>query len=295
MICLSEGAPFELHDTTMRRKPAERQILKLWAAILVTCLSASALALAAGGQGIARKARASADESRAFASRCGMCHGIDGRGGEHAPDITSGSVAELSDAELQRILQNGIPGRGMPAFETLGQTRIKAMVTYLRVLQRGTGVVAVNGSPVRGKELFFGRARCSECHMVGGAGGFLGPDLSSYSQSHSPDRVREAIIDPNRDIDSKNQTVRAVTRDGNELVGLARNEDNFSLQLQTLDGSFHLLMKSDLVELGHDPHSLMPSDYASRLSARDLDDLVSFLVSAGGSPPRQGSKPGSRR
>lgn len=268
--------------------------LPVWAATLVLSLAASTLTLdAAGDQGAGRKARVPADASRAFASRCGMCHGIDGRGGEHAPDITSGAVADLPDADLERILQNGIAARGMPAFPALGPAGIKAMVTYLRILQGRAGVVAVNGSPARGKELFFGLARCSDCHMVGGAGGFLGPDLSSYSRSHSPDNIRQAIVDPNRDVDSKAEPVRAVTRDGSELVGLARNEDNFSIQLQTLDGSFHLLMKSDLVTLSHDHYSLMPSDYSSRLSAQGLNDLVSFLVSAGAGPIRQGDKAGS--
>jgi len=249
---------------------------------------------ASGDSGRARKAPAPREGRQAFASRCAMCHGVDGRGGEHAPDITSGTVAELSDAGLERILRDGIPARGMPAFATLGPAAIKSMVAYLRILQGRAGIAAVNGNPVRGRELFYGRARCSDCHMVRGAGGFLGPDLSSYSGSHLPDKLRQAIMDPNRDIDPKAETVRVLTRDGSELVGLARNEDNFSLQLQTLDGSFHLLMKSDLVALSRDHRSLMPSDYDSRLSARDLDDLVSFLVSVGAGMSSQGSKPRSQ-
>lgn len=226
--------------------------------------------------------------SRTFAERCGTCHGLDGRGGEHAPDITSVAVAELSNADLERVVQNGIAARGMPSFATLGPAAIKSIVVYLRILQGRVGTAPVNGNPDRGKELFFGRAKCSDCHMVRGDGGFLGPDLSTYSGSHSPDRVRQAIVDANRDVDPKTETVTVVTRDGRELVGLARNEDNFSLQLQTFDGSFHLLTKSDLVALRHNHQSLMPSDYASRLSAQDLDDLVSFLISAGGAQSRQG-------
>jgi hypothetical protein len=36
------------------------------------------------------------------------------------------------------------------------------------------------------------------------------------------------------------------TQDGQKYSGRVRNEDNFSLQLQTLDGAFHLFMKSEL-------------------------------------------------
>ena len=72
----------------------------------------------------------------------------------------------------------------------------------------------------------------------------------------------------------------ATLRDGVEVSGVARNEDNFSLQVQSSDGAFHLLMKSDLakVEFSHVP--LMRSDYAQKLTARELDDVISFLVRA---------------
>jgi hypothetical protein len=48
--------------------------------------------------------------------------------------------------------------------------------------------------------------------------------------------------------------------------------------LQSLDGIFHLLAKSDLEHLEYQPKSLMPSEYGSVLSASELDDLVSYLI-----------------
>jgi hypothetical protein len=50
--------------------------------------------------------------------------------------------------------------------------------------------------------------------------------------------------------------------------------------LQTLDGAFHFLMKSELDHIEYQPQSLMPSDYGSALSRQELDDLISFLVSS---------------
>lgn len=142
----------------------------------------------------------------------------------------------------------------------------------------------MNGDATHGRALFFGGARCSECHSLRGEGGFLGPDLSSFSRSHSPETTRRAILRPERDAERLTDTVTVVTREGGRLIGVARNEDNFSLQLQTFDGDFHLLMKSDLASVNHDGRSLMPSDYGARLGARDLDDIVAFLVSVSASP-----------
>ena len=53
----------------------------------------------------------------------------------------------------------------------------------------------------------------------------------------------------------------ATIRGGEKVVGRIRNEDNFSLQLQTLDGTFHFVIKSDLEGLEYNSQPLMPSDY----------------------------------
>ncbi len=58
---------------------------------------------------------------RTFTATCAACHGLDGRGGERAPNIAgSPRLQRLSDAELAGIVSNGVPGKGMPAFGSLG-------------------------------------------------------------------------------------------------------------------------------------------------------------------------------
>jgi len=60
--------------------------------------------------------RSIADGRQVFESRCAGCHGIDGRGGERAPDIaTSAKTQRRSDSALAQIINNGIPAAGMPA------------------------------------------------------------------------------------------------------------------------------------------------------------------------------------
>jgi len=49
--------------------------------------------------------------------------------------------------------------------------------------------------------------------------------------------------------------------------------------LQTLDGEFHFLTKADLAGLEYLAQPLMPSNYASTLTAKELDDVVSYLLS----------------
>jgi hypothetical protein len=67
---------------------------------------------------------------------------------------------------------------------------------------------------------------------------------------------------------------------GTSLEGIARNEDNFSLQLATSDGTLHLLSKSSLAKLAYRDESPMPADYGTKLSPSELDDLLNFLFSS---------------
>jgi cytochrome c oxidase cbb3-type subunit 3 len=250
--------------------------LNLFLALLLLALNSRAVNRPGAGRDLSGKGK------QIFISYCSACHGIDGRGGEHAPGIaTAPSVRQLSDARLLSILQNGIPSGGMPAFGSLGPQRLKLILNYLRVLQGRQAAMITSGNPAHGRKLFFGAAGCSNCHMIHGIGGFLGPDLSDYSLSHSPGQIRQAILNPNKHLASESDTVIAITRDGRKFVGIARNEDNFSLQLQTADGSLHLFLKSGLLAVRHEPWSIMPSDYRSKLTGRELRDLISFLAQAG--------------
>jgi cytochrome c oxidase cbb3-type subunit III len=215
-----------------------------------------------------------------FATTCAACHGLEGGGGERGPDISRRrEVQRLPDKALLQIVREGVPATGMPAFGSLGAARIQAVVRYLRSLQGQSGAVDVSGDPKHGRDLFFGPSGCSRCHMVKGAGGFIGADLSSYAKTQAVENIRTAITDPNRNLDPRKRVLIVTMADGQALTGIARNEDNFSLQLQTSDGTLHLLNRSELRNIEYQPHSLMPDDYGARLSREELVDLVSYLVS----------------
>lgn len=224
----------------------------------------------------------SAPGKSTFSASCAGCHGLDGRGGEHAPNIAgSAKVASLSNAEIKTIVANGIPGTGMPAFRSLTPAQMRAVVDYLRVLQGQEKSQQIAGDPGRGKTIFFGKGDCSSCHMMQGEGGFLGSDLSGFGSNRPAKQILSAILDPVANTDWKGKTAAVVTPDGQSMSGIVRNEDNFTLQLQTADATFHFFTKSELQSLEYQDHPLMPTNYAERLSRIELDDLVSYLLSVG--------------
>jgi cytochrome c oxidase cbb3-type subunit 3 len=266
---------------------------------------ALAIMLALGGSILLVHAQSRPDKSAAdtatrqeaksaFENVCAACHGLDGRGGERGPDVASrGEVLRRSDAYLLAVLSEGRPSKGMPAFRSYGEKQLVALVAYLRELQGAGKAKLSTGDPARGRELFFGKARCSECHMVAGHGGFFGADLTGFAAKKTADELRTAMVSPEKDRDPRKGPVTVQLANATVLTGMPRNEDNFSLQLQTADGSFHLLKKADIVSLTRSGSSAVSADHGRTLSADELNDLAGFLVRAAGpeNPNKSGSKP----
>lgn len=220
------------------------------------------------------------DGARTFATTCASCHGLDGRGGERGPDIVSSREAQkLSSAMLSRIVRDGVPGTGMPSFRAFGPKKIQAIAQYVRQLQGQNQAVSLSGHPAEGKALFFGKAKCADCHMVSGTGGFIGSDLSSYGRTKSATQIRRALIDSNGGLHERAKSVAVTLADGKSFNGIVRNEDNFSVQLQTFDGAFVLLDKSAIRGIERQPEAL--ADSAARLSPQEIDHIASYLISLG--------------
>jgi len=213
-----------------------------------------------------------------FEAKCATCHGLDGFGGEHAPDIIGRSgVKSLSDEALLDVIHDGIPEGGMPGFANIGGEDAHAMVAYLRFLQGRSARNSMPGNPARGHDLFFGKAGCSACHQMGGRGQFVAGDLAGLARDHPADEIRDAILKP---AEGPQETATAVARDGRKFSGMIRNEDNASLQLQDGDGRFYLLMKSSLVSVQRKIGDPMPVDYGRRLSRTELDDVIAYIEEA---------------
>jgi len=178
----------------------------------------------------------------------------------------------------------------MPAFSTLDSDTAKSLIGYLRVLQGKVAAVKLPGDAANGRAIFFRKGQCSRCHMVGGEGGFIASELTTIARTRSAEDVRQAILKPSNAV-RQGGVVVVTTRDGQKYSGVVRNQDNFSLQLQSLDGAFHLLLKPELETLERQAEPLMPSDYGARLSPGELNDLISFLiVSANASKADTGAK-----
>jgi cytochrome c oxidase cbb3-type subunit 3 len=231
-----------------------------------------------------------------FRINCAFCHGLGAHGGGRGPDLTRAHKRHGdSDADMFQNISQGIPGTVMPANGTNGQgvgmtdDEIWQIIAYLRSVQVRSPAKPV-GSAAHGKELFYGDANCSSCHMVSGKGGRVGPDLTAVGSARTVESLVESVRTPSqrlawgltestKEFAQEYETVTVVTPQGQEVKGVTLNEDQFSLQMMDTAERIHLFEKDKLRSIQKSRKSIMPSYDPTILSDHDLDDIVAYLLS----------------
>jgi len=128
-----------------------------------------------------------------------------------------------------------------------------------------------------GEQIFWNKGQCGSCHMMRGRGGIAGPDLSNVAAEQTLQRIRDALNKPRERIPPGYQPVEVITKDGQRLSGIAKNDNNFSLQLLDSHDRLQFFTSDELREVIYQKQSLMPSNYGKALTAGELQDLVAFL------------------
>ncbi len=231
-----------------------------------------------------------------FRINCAFCHGLGARGGGRGPDLTRARKRHgTSDADMFHTIKEGVPGTAMPAAVgsigvVMTNEEVWQVVAYLRNVQ--VRAPEQPGNSQHGKELFYGDANCSGCHMVEGKGGRLGPDLTEVGGARAVDyivdsvrypshRLAQGLSEATKEFPQEYETVTAVTSDGKKITGVTLNEDSFSVQVMDAGEHIYLLEKDKLRSFKKTRVSLMPAYSATLLSDKDLQDIVAYLLSLG--------------
>ena len=233
-----------------------------------------------------------------FRSNCAFCHGLGARGGGRGPDLTRAQKRHgSSDADLFRTINEGVPGTAMPPNGATQQgvgmtdTEIWQVIAYIRSVQVKAPAQPL-GDAAHGKQLFFGMAACSTCHMIAGKGGRLGPDLTTTGSARATDylvdsvrypsrRLAQGISEAMKEFSQEYETVKVETADRQKFTGVVLNEDHFTLQMMDLREQLHLFERDKLRSYEKSRESLMPAYDQKMLSDKDLQDILAFLLGVG--------------
>ena len=131
--------------------------------LLVGCLFSLGLAAAPNG-------------ARLYERHCSACHGLNGQGGVGIPLALPSFQAAVEDDFLFTTIREGRPGRVMPAFKSLSDAQVTAIIHHIRgwAPERKESATAATtksayGHAERGKNLF--AQYCAHCHGAHGEGG----------------------------------------------------------------------------------------------------------------------------
>ncbi len=135
-----------------------------------------------------------------YDKRCAMCHGAEGEGdgdgaerlippprdfseGQYKFKTTGADDPVPNDADLIRMIRDGMPGTAMPGWsDVLSETDITDLIHYIKIfagleeekpslqIDYGTAIPSSPESIAAGKKLFLADDRCSECHGKDGKG-----------------------------------------------------------------------------------------------------------------------------
>jgi putative heme-binding domain-containing protein len=141
--------------------------------------------------------------------------------------------------------------------------------------------VATHGDATRGEAVYRRKEmQCLTCHAIGGAGGRVGPDLTSIGASAQVDYLVDSILNPNKAIKEGYHAVKITTKAGVVIQGVPVKEANGELILRDAEDKE---VKVPIAQIDEKvpARSLMPDGLADPLTRQELRDLVRFLSELG--------------
>jgi putative heme-binding domain-containing protein len=229
----------------------------------------------------------------AYSSRCASCHSANAKGTARGSDLTALWAVGGSDVSIFQSVRRGLADTLLP--HSFGPDReVWTMLAYLRTI--AAAAPPSSGNPEAGRAVF--SAECSGCHQVDGKGGRLGPDLSRVGASRSRPLLAHKIRHPSAYITSVIRSgiitddyrpITLITRDGQRIRGVKKNEDAFSIQIMDAHERIQGYPRSSLREVVNDTVSLMPDFGPDKIGDRELDDLLAYLGTLRVAPASRGT------
>ncbi len=119
--------------------------------------------------------------------------------------------------------------------------------------------------------------QCAACHMLGGQGGKVGPQLDGVGL-RGADRLIEDLLDPNRNVDQAFRSTTLALTDGQVLSGLLLREEGQVLVIADAQGKEVRVEKSKVEESRAGQVSPMPANLIDLIGEDDFQHLLAYLL-----------------
>lgn len=205
-----------------------------------------------------------------------------------AKDFPKGLSAEHYAAALQSARALGRGGNALvKALEPLAGAKTGPR-NYEAEIAGIINTIKLGADPADG-EIHYRKAGCTLCHAIGGAGGKLGPDLSSLGASAPLDYVIESVLNPAAKVKEGYHAFSFKMKDGSLMTGIPARENATELFIRPGPGVELPILKANIVSRDN-IGSIMPAGLADGITGVARRNLFAFLGEIGKPGPFDASK-----
>ncbi|RRB02234.1 PVC-type heme-binding CxxCH protein [Larkinella rosea] len=211
-----------------------------------------------------------------------------------ADELVARKIPENRAKEGRQIMQRRVP------YNRRGEAAVKAVALALeasggtlptekmpqelnaQAISSLAKTVAETADPVKGELVFRKTAlTCQTCHAIGGAGGRIGPDLSSLGTSSPVETIIKSILYPNESIKEGYELQRIAKKDGSDMMGYIVSNGTSDIVVRDITGQEVSIPKSQINVMEKVPGSLMPPGLTASLDKNEFINLIGFLSKMG--------------
>lgn len=148
----------------------------------------------------------------------------------------------------------------------------------------------LEGDAENGRDLFFDEksaAGCARCHTVDGEGGDVGPELTLVAGTRDSPFIVESILRPSAVIASGFEPYLVETTDGELVTGVLKEDNETGVTLKMDSGKLLHIPRDEIQDVAPQETSIMPEGFADDLSVTDFHDVLAFLLTLNGEPPKE--------
>lgn len=202
-------------------------------------------------------------------------------------NIRDEALANCSEAE--KLALAPITGQSLeplPAFEVkpLTGTGAQRTIESTMAILKETGLSGRNFENGRNA---YHASGCVQCHRFDGAGGAVGPDLSSVASKFSIEDILEAIVEPSKVISDQYSASIVTMNDFTEYEGIVVNhsgseeEGRMTIYPKALNVDPVEVKTADVASIEPSRLSQMPQGLLDAMSDSEMLDLLAYLLSRG--------------
>jgi putative membrane-bound dehydrogenase-like protein len=184
--------------------------------------------------------------------------------------VPRGDVPAFVARQLRQVVGNGFVEVWGP-IDDLALRNEAAFRKYRALL---TDEALAGANPEHGAAIF--QRTCGACHVMNGAGGNVGPDLTGSNRTNL-EYLLSNILRPSEVIQDDYRLVVVTTQDGRTYMGNRVSETAQTLTLRVVGQGDVVVDRSAIRSVEESTASLMPEGLLDTLTDAEVLDLVAFL------------------